>query len=80
MNERKKNENRPGYRKPQWNAKKQPLERTYYDNADMIKLFKISKRTLQRWRDEGTIPFKKVRGKIFYVAAEVDDFMRGDSN
>lgn len=46
----------------------------------MIKLFKISKRTLQRWRDEGTIPFKKVRGKIFYVAAEVDDFMRGDSN
>lgn len=79
MNERKKNENRPGYRKPQWNAEKQPLERKYYDNADMMQLFNVSLRTLQRWRDEGTIPFKKVHGKIFYVADEVDAFMRGEN-
>lgn len=78
MSGSKKNENRPGYRKPRWNAEKQPLERKYYDNADMMQLFNVSLRTLQRWRDEGTIPFKKIHGKIFYVAEEVDDFMRGN--
>ena len=36
----------------------------YYDNADMMELFKVSLRTLQRWRDDGIIPFKKVGGKI----------------
>ena len=78
MNERKKNENRPGYRRPQFIAEKQPLERKYYDNADMMQLLNVSLRTLQRYRDDGEIPFKKIRGKIFYIAEEVDKFMRGE--
>lgn len=79
MSERRNREDRPGYRKVQWGMRKTPLERKYYDNADMMELFNVSIRTLQRWRDEGVIPFKKIRGKIFYIADEVDDFMRGQS-
>ncbi len=76
-NEGKSNENRLGGKATQWNGGKAPLEGKYYDNADMARLFKVSSRTLQRWRKGGDIPFRKIRGKIFYVAEEIDRFMRG---
>lgn len=80
MSDRKKNESRPNYRKPDWVRanERQALQRRYYDNADMMQLFNVSLRTLQRWRDEGIIPFKKVGGKIYYLSDKVDEMMNGD--
>lgn len=80
MNERKKNDQRPAYRKPSFTKpnQRQEVEKKFYDNADMMQLFNVCSRTLQRWRDEGIIPFKRVGGRIYYLASKVDRMMEED--
>ena len=46
----------------------------------MMQLFKVSSRTLQRWRDERIVPYKKVGGKIFYLADKVEELMQSDED
>ena len=79
MDERNRKENRPSYRKNPFQeySRRQELEEKYYDNADMIRLFKVTSRTLQRWRDEKRVPFTKLGGKIYYLAHKVDALMEG---
>ena len=81
MNNRNKKENRPSFRKKpeQATTVRKAVEKKYYDNADMMQLFNVSSRTLQRWRDEGVVPFKKLGGKIFYLAKKVDQLMEQDN-
>ncbi len=80
MSERKKNDQRPAYRKPSFTKRlpRQEVEKKFYDNADMMQLFNVCSRTLQRWRDEGIIPFKRVGGRIYYLASKVDQMMEED--
>lgn len=82
MNERNKKENRPSFRKkPQAMTNERPaLESTFYDNVDMMRLFKVSARTLQRWRDEKIVPFKKLGGKIYYIPQKVEEMMDDESD
>ena len=77
MNDKKKNENRPSFRQPSFmrSGTQHEREKLYYDNADMMRLFNVTSRTLQRWRDEGIIPFRKLGGRIYYHAQQVDDLM-----
>ncbi len=79
MNERNKKNPRNNFRKLHWvqTNERQAFHKKYYDNADMMELFKVSLRTLQRWRDDGIIPFKKVGGKIYYLSDKVDEMMNG---
>jgi hypothetical protein len=44
----------------------------YLDNADMIKLMKISKGTLNNWRKNGTIPYSKLGHKFYYLLSDVE--------
>lgn len=44
---------------------------TIYDNSDLIKLLKVSERTLSTWREKGTIKYTKIGGKIFYTSDDV---------
>ncbi|WBO83312.1 helix-turn-helix domain-containing protein [Hymenobacter yonginensis] len=44
----------------------------WLDNAEAAALLKISKRTLQSWRDEGLIGFSQIGGKIYYNREEID--------
>ena len=78
MTDWKKN-NRPNYRTSRWQqaGDTQSAKKTYYDNADMMQMFNVTARTLQRWRQERLIPFKKLGGKIYYLSDEVDKLMRG---
>ncbi|KIA83651.1 hypothetical protein OA84_09210 [Kaistella solincola] len=77
MNERKRNKKRPSYRTPPFSGgKKRQTSPPIYDNADMMQLFHVSGRTLQRWRKEGIVPYKKIGGKIFYLAEDVLRMMR----
>lgn len=76
MSDRRKNGGRPNYRTIHRRIEQQPLEKKYYDNADMMQLFNVSGRTLQRWRDELGLPYKKIGGKVFYLPDEVDEFVR----
>lgn len=82
MNERNRKENRPSFRKKpsQEPSGRRALESKFYDNADMMQLFKVSSRTLQRWRDERIVPYKKVGGKIFYLADKVEELMQSDED
>lgn len=80
MNERNRKENRPSFRKKpeQKSTGRQAVEKKFYVNADMMQLFNVTSRTLQRWRAEGIIPYKKLGGKIYYLANKVDDLMEDD--
>ncbi|MBB4034753.1 hypothetical protein GGR21_000640 [Dysgonomonas hofstadii] len=46
------------------------------DNQDLCFLLKVSNRTLQRYRDDGSLPFFRVKAKIYYRASEIRDFIR----
>jgi hypothetical protein len=46
------------------------------DNQDYLCLmFHVSKRTLQRYRSEGSLPFIKYGQKIYYKATDVREFV-----
>lgn len=67
------------YRKPRISQSVlQPLQRKFYDNADLKIMFKVSERTLQRWRDEGTLSYKKIGGRIFYSAEKIDKMVEDE--
>lgn len=41
------------------------------DNNDLQKMLKISKRTLQTWRNEGVIAYSQINSKLFYRLSDV---------
>lgn len=53
-----------------------PLSERWLDNQDVMLLLKISKRTLQGYRDGRKIPFSQVGNKIYYKASDVDKFLK----
>lgn len=57
-----------------------PLSERWLDNQDILLLLKISKRTLQSYRDERKIPFSQVGAKIYYKASDVEKFLKKNYN
>ena len=53
--------------------KKSSIE--WLDNNDAATLLKVSKRTLQDWRNDGLIGFSQIGSKIYYSRAEIDRFL-----
>jgi len=49
-----------------------------WDNADMIKNWKVSERTLATWRHEGLIGYVKVGGKIWYPREQRELFLNNN--
>ena len=45
------------------------------DNADFIRMFKISAKTAQHWREEGLIEYAQVKGKIYYMLKDIKNFI-----
>ena len=43
----------------------------FLSNRDICKMFHVSSRTLQDWRNTGKIPFIQIKGKILYKQSEV---------
>ena len=52
-----------------------PLPEIWLNNNDVARLLKISKRTLQTYRDEGEISFSQIGAKIYYRASDVNNFL-----
>ena len=54
------------------------------DNQDLCFMLKVSKRTLQRYRSSGKLPFKRIEQKTYYLESDVHSFIRnhfeGDVN
>ena len=46
------------------------------DTQDLCLLLKTSKRTLQRYRRNGVLPFHYIEGKVFYKLSDIHEFIR----
>jgi len=46
-----------------------------YTILDACTLLQASKRTLQRYRDNGVIPFSQIGGKIYFTAEDLEVFI-----
>jgi len=51
----------------------------YLKSAEMMKLLKVSPGTLQTLRINGTLPYTKIGGIIFYDADEIHKVMKENS-
>lgn len=49
-----------------------------YDNQDVCQLLRISKRTLQRYRSSGELPFQMIRHKSYYKESDVEAFIQAN--
>lgn len=45
------------------------------DNQDLCLMLNVSKRTLQRYRSLGHLPFKRIDQKTYYLESEVEKFI-----
>jgi len=54
---------------------KQPLSENWLDIADVCQLLHISKRTLQSYRDNGTLSFSQIGGKIYFKASDIEQHL-----
>ncbi len=52
------------------------LKDTWIDNQDVLQTLHISKRTLQTLRDNGTIPYSKVKGKFYYKVSDIEQLLQ----
>ncbi len=51
-----------------------------FDNQDLCQLLNVSKRTLQRYRSSGELPFHRIYQKTFYKESDVHTFIRENFN
>jgi hypothetical protein len=54
-------------------------QKKYLKSAEMMKLLKVSQGTLQTLRINGTLPYTKIGGIIFYDADEISKVMKENS-
>jgi hypothetical protein len=51
-------------------------DETLLDNQDLAFLLKVSKRTLQRYRSSGQLPYFMIAHKTYYRTSDVREFVR----
>ncbi len=58
-------------------AKKKPTldGESFYTDAELAQKLKISRRSLQDYRNEGRIPYIKLGGKILYKSSDVEKLL-----
>jgi len=54
------------------NKSANPLTEAWLDIQEVCQLLKISKRTLQSYRDNGILPFSQIGGKIYFRASDIE--------
>jgi hypothetical protein len=48
----------------------------WLDNQDVCQILNISKRTLQTYRDNGTLPYSQINHKMYYKPNDVQKVMQ----
>jgi predicted site-specific integrase-resolvase len=48
---------------------------TLFDNQDLCFILNVSKRTLQRFRSTGYLPYKWINQKLYYLESDVLQFI-----
>ena len=57
-------------------TKEDDLSNKVYDTADILKILKISRRTLANYRTNGSLAFRKCNGRIFFTQDDLDAFLK----
>lgn len=57
-------------------AKQQPMSEAWLDIEETCKILKVSKRTLQSYRDDGILTFSQVGGKIYFSASAIEEHLK----
>lgn len=52
------------------------FKETWLDNQDVMQALHISKRTLQTFRDNGTLPYSKIGGTFYYKVSDIEDLLQ----
>jgi len=52
-----------------------PLSETWLDIQEVCALLKVSKRTLQTYRDNNVLPFSQINGKIYFKASDIEEHL-----
>jgi hypothetical protein len=55
--------------------KQHPLTEVWLDIQEVCQLLKISKRTLQSYRDNKILSFSQIAGKIYFKAADIEEHL-----
>lgn len=50
----------------------------WLDNQDVCEILRVSKKTLQVYRDKGILPFSRIKHKIFFKSEDVRYFMESN--
>ena len=46
-----------------------------FTNRQAMQYLNVSRSTLQRWRNEGKLPYRQIQGKILYTRADIDQLL-----
>ena len=46
-----------------------------FNTDELMSLLKVSRRTIQNWRDRGTIEFSQINGKIYYRISAINKML-----
>ncbi|MFA6358432.1 MAG: helix-turn-helix domain-containing protein [Candidatus Omnitrophota bacterium] len=56
------------------------LSENWLDIQEACQVLKISKRTLQSYRDNGILPFSQIGGKIYFRANDIEEHLNRHYN
>lgn len=48
------------------------LKESWVDGNEVAKALNVSTRTLQTFRDNGTLPYSRIKGKFYYKVADIE--------
>jgi len=54
------------------------LNEVWIDIQEACFLLKISKRTLQKYRSEGMLPYSQINGKIYFKAKDIENHLENN--
>lgn len=54
------------------------LKDSWIDNQDVLQTLHISKRTLQTFRKNGTLPYSKIQGKFYYKVSDIEELLQSN--
>ena len=64
--------------KPKEEKDRRKEEERLYDNQKVCQLLRISKRTLQRYRNNGALKFHSIYHKTYYKESDLHEFIRNN--
>lgn len=56
--------------------RKQPLTDVWLDVQETCQLLKVSKRTLQAYRDKHVLSYSQIAGKIYFKAEDIENHLK----